>query len=109
MISSGHNSSNLVWLRLDLRLTDNPALAAAVERGGAVIPVFIHAPEEESPWLPGGASCWWLHQSLRELDARLRERGSQLAARNPTRPGSRDFAGARERNRRNGGVLESPL
>jgi deoxyribodipyrimidine photo-lyase len=50
MISSGHNSSNLVWLRLDLRLTDNPALAAAVERGGAVIPVFIHAPEEESPW-----------------------------------------------------------
>ena len=46
MISSGHNSSNLVWLRLDLRLTENPALAAAVERGGAVIPVFIHAPEE---------------------------------------------------------------
>ena len=32
MISSGHNSSNLVWLRLDLRLTYNPALAAAVER-----------------------------------------------------------------------------
>ena len=81
MISSGHNSSNLVWLRLDLRLTDNPALAAAVERGGAVIPVFIHAPEEESPWLPGGASCWWLHQSLRELDARLRERGSRLVIR----------------------------
>jgi deoxyribodipyrimidine photo-lyase len=49
MISSGHNSSNLVWLRLDLRLSDNPALAAAVERGGAVIPVFIHAPEEEAP------------------------------------------------------------
>lgn len=47
MISSGHNSSNLVWLRLDLRLTDNPALAAAVERGGAIIPVFIHAPDEE--------------------------------------------------------------
>ena len=29
MISIGHNSSNLVWLRLDLRLTDNQALAAA--------------------------------------------------------------------------------
>ena len=81
MISCGHNSSNLVWLRLDLRLTDNPALAAAVERGGAVIPVFIHAPEVESPWLPGGASCWWLHQSLRELAARLLERGSQLVIR----------------------------
>jgi hypothetical protein len=34
MISRGHNSSHLVWLRLDLRFTDNPALAAAVERSG---------------------------------------------------------------------------
>ena len=107
MILSGHNSSNLVWLRLDLRLTDNPALAAAVERGGAVIPVFIHAPEEESPWLPGGASCWWLHQSLRELDARLRERGSRLVIRRG--PALATLRMLVEGNRRNGGVLESPL
>lgn len=33
MISSGHNSSNLVWLRLDLRHIDNPALCD----GGEVI------------------------------------------------------------------------
>jgi len=53
----------LVWFRQDLRLKDNPALAAAVERGGPVIPVFIRAPEEEGVWRPGGASRWWLHHS----------------------------------------------
>ena len=31
----------LLWLRRDLRLGDNPALAAAVETGRLVIPVFI--------------------------------------------------------------------
>lgn len=76
----------LVWFRLDLRLADNPALAAAIQRGGAVVPVFIHAPDEEAPWSPGGASNWWLHQSLKSLDASLRERGSQLILRRgPTR------------------------
>jgi deoxyribodipyrimidine photo-lyase len=74
-------SKSIVWFRLDLRLADNPALTAAIERGGGVIPVFIHAPEEETPWTPGGASNWWLHQSLRELDARLRELGSRLVIR----------------------------
>ncbi|HEY5913527.1 MAG TPA: deoxyribodipyrimidine photo-lyase [Verrucomicrobiae bacterium] len=69
------------WFRLDLRLADNPALQAAVERGGPVVPVFIWAPEEELPWPPGGASRWWLHQSLRALEARLREGGSRLIIR----------------------------
>ncbi len=69
------------WFRLDLRLADNPALQAALKFGGPVIPVFIHAPQEESPWEPGGASRWWLHQSLRSLDAELRAAGSQLVIR----------------------------
>ena len=43
----------LVWFRQDLRLSDNPALAAALERGGPVIPVYIWAPEEEGSWPPG--------------------------------------------------------
>ena len=63
----------LVWFRLDLRLTDNPALSAAVRRGGPVIPVYIWAPEEEGAWPPGAASRWWLHHSLAALDAGLRE------------------------------------
>ncbi len=72
---------SLLWLRLNLRLADNPALHAALKRGGAVLPVYIHAPGEEAPWEPGGASRWWLHQSLRALEAALREKGSRLVIR----------------------------
>ena len=71
----------LLWFRLDLRLSDNPALLAALRHGGPVIPVFIWAPEEEGRWQPGAASRWWLHQSLTQLDASLRQRGSRLIVR----------------------------
>ena len=71
----------LLWFRLDLRLTDNPALLAALRHGGPVIPVFIWSPEEEGRWQPGAASRWWLHQSLTQLDASLRQRGSRLIVR----------------------------
>ena len=78
----------LVWFRLDLRLGDNPAVAAAVARGGPVVPVFVWAPEEEAPWEPGAASRWWLHHSLEALDAALRRRGSRLVIRRgPTEAG----------------------
>ncbi|HZQ45581.1 MAG TPA: deoxyribodipyrimidine photo-lyase, partial [Verrucomicrobiae bacterium] len=73
--------NTIVWFRLDLRIADNPALDAAAKRDGAVIPVFIWAPEEEAPWEPGSASRWWLHHSLQALDARLRELGSRLIIR----------------------------
>jgi len=71
----------LVWFRLDLRLADNPALTAAGKRGGPVIPVFIWAPEEEGDWQPGGASRWWLHQSLKALAADLESHGARLVLR----------------------------
>ena len=58
-----HTSPALLWFRSDLRLSDNPALAAALARGVPVLPIFIWAPEEEGPWPPGAASRWWLHQS----------------------------------------------
>lgn len=69
---------SLVWFRLDLRLADNPALDAAVRRGGAVVPVFILSPEEEGAWRPGAASRWWLHQSLRALELGLLRVGARL-------------------------------
>ena len=71
----------LVWFRQDLRLSDNPALAAAVERGSSLIPVFIWAPEEEGSWRPGAASEWWLGRSLTALNAELEKRGSRLIIR----------------------------
>ena len=71
----------LVWLRHDFRLADNPALDAAIQHGGAVVAVFIWSPDEEGAWPPGGATKWWLHQSLAALDGRLRELGSRLVIR----------------------------
>ncbi|MEA3644054.1 MAG: deoxyribodipyrimidine photo-lyase, partial [Lamprobacter sp.] len=62
----------LLWLRRDLRLSDNPALSAALAQSERLIPVYIHAPDEEAPWQPGAASRWWLHQSLNALDQQLR-------------------------------------
>jgi deoxyribodipyrimidine photo-lyase len=80
----------LLWLRQDLRLADNPALAAARQRGEPVIPVFIWAPEEEGEWPPGGASRWWLHHSLRALAADLHALGARLVLRRgPTEPALR--------------------
>ena len=71
----------LVWFRRDLRLTDNPALAAAIERDAAVVAVYVHAPDDEGAWPAGAASRWWLDRSLRELDAALRARGLALTVR----------------------------
>jgi deoxyribodipyrimidine photo-lyase len=80
-VATPTGSPALVWFRLDLRLTDNPALAAALKRGGPVVPVFIWAPEEDGDWPPGGASRWWLHQSLKALAADLESSGARLVLR----------------------------
>ena len=71
----------LVWFRHDLRLHDNPALAAALATGRPIVPVFIWSPEEDGEWPPGGASCWWLHHSLAALDESLRRQGARLILR----------------------------
>lgn len=68
----------ILWFRDDLRLADNPALQAALKSGYAIIPVYIHAPDEEGGWPPGEASNAWRHRSLQALDAELRKRGSRL-------------------------------
>ena len=77
-------TTTLLWLRQDLRLADQPALQAAIERGGSIIPVFIWSPEEEGEWQPGAASRWWLHQSLGKLSAAIEKRGSKLILRRAT-------------------------
>ena len=74
-------STAIVWFRRDLRLRDNPALQAALEAGHEVVPVYIHAPQEEGAWAPGAASEAWLHRSLQQLDAQLRAVGSALILR----------------------------
>jgi deoxyribodipyrimidine photo-lyase len=76
--------STLVWFRQDLRVADNPALDAAVRAGEAVVPLYIFAPQEEGIWQPGGASRWWLHGSLVQLERDLRDLGSRLILRHGT-------------------------
>ena len=71
----------IVWFRRDLRVTDHPALQAAAERHPQILPVYIHAPDEEGAWADGGASRWWLHHSLAALDRALRQLGTGLLIR----------------------------
>jgi deoxyribodipyrimidine photo-lyase len=70
----------LVWFRQDLRLADNPALNAAIASGRPVVACFI-LDDTPAPWAPGGASRWWLHNSLAALDRDLRARGATLVRR----------------------------
>jgi deoxyribodipyrimidine photo-lyase len=71
----------LLWFRQDLRLTDNPALAAALASVRPVVPVFVLDRETPGAWAPGGAARWWLHHSLAALAASLAGRGSRLVLR----------------------------
>ena len=74
-------SAAIVWFRRDLRLADNPALAAAIATGLPVVCAYVHAPEEEAPWVPGAASRWWLHRSLARLGESIAAAGNALVLR----------------------------
>ena len=74
----------VAWLRDDLRIADNPALRAAVDRGGPVVVLYV-LDEESSGIRPlGGATRWWLHHSLAALADDLRDRGGRLVLRRGT-------------------------
>lgn len=70
-------NKTIVWFRRDLRIEDNPALAAAA-RDGSVFPVYIWCPKEEEQFYPGRVSRWWLKQSLAHLDQSLKSLGAEL-------------------------------
>jgi len=72
------STPSIVWFRRDLRLADNPALAAAVARGGPVVPLFILDDAAPGAWRPGGASRWWLHHSLAALADGMEALGARL-------------------------------
>jgi deoxyribodipyrimidine photo-lyase len=67
----------IVWLRNDLRLTDNPALFHAAKKGAPLVLIYIFDHAEHD--LPIGKSQKiWLHHSLKSLQKDLREDGHQL-------------------------------
>jgi len=68
----------LLWFSGDLRLTDNPALNAALARGAPILPVYVDDAADAGAWAPGAASRWWLHGALQALDEDLQQRGNRL-------------------------------
>lgn len=76
----GVKQVQIVWLRRDLRLADQPALHAAAQ-AGPVIPVFVLDDAAAGDHAYGGASRWWLHRSLDSLSKSLGQRGSRIVLR----------------------------
>ncbi len=72
---------SIVWFRNDLRLSDNPALTAAVDRGAPVICLYIDDTENHGGLATGAASRWWLHHSLHHLQDKLSDLGAPLVLR----------------------------
>lgn len=73
-------STNIVWLRNDLRIADNEALSAATSAGATAVAVYIHE-TTKGVRPPGAAARWWLNRSLESLVAALAERGIALVIR----------------------------
>lgn len=71
-------NTSIIWFRRDLRLADNPALAAALQNSDRLLPIYIHDPDSEGDWAAGSAGRWWLHHSLAALSDSLRALGSDL-------------------------------
>ena len=71
--------SVMVFTR-DLRLTDNPALTAAA-RAEAVVPLFVWDQQILGPAGANATRLGFLLDSLRDLDAGLREAGAALVSR----------------------------
>jgi len=69
----------IVWFRQDLRLEANPALAAAAEAGPLVALYILDETRGLRPW--GGASRWWLAESLAALEKELRRKTVPLILR----------------------------
>ena len=61
---------SIYWIRQDLRVSDNPALAKAAEAGYLAIYIFDDVNTDEQT-LPGEATSWWLHNSLKAFNKSL--------------------------------------
>ena len=74
-------TTRLVWLRQDLRLSDNPALYYAAHTNDPIIPIYIFDETLPKSGQIGGAQRWWLHHSLTKLSEQFTKKGVQLILR----------------------------
>ncbi|WP_394731263.1 cryptochrome/photolyase family protein [Altererythrobacter sp. GH1-8] len=70
----------IVWLRRDLRMADNPALYHAA-KAGPVIAVYVLDDEAAGHHAYGGASRVWLHHALEDLQSSFGRRHAKLILR----------------------------
>lgn len=80
MSQSENGGAQIVWLRRDLRLADQPALFAAAQ-SGPVVPVYVLDDDAAGQHAYGGASRWWLHHSLESLGRNLAKHHSRIVLR----------------------------
>ncbi|MDH4388226.1 MAG: deoxyribodipyrimidine photo-lyase [Fimbriimonas sp.] len=71
----------ICWIRRDLRLTDHRALHQATEAAEGVAVVFIFDPAILDPLDRDDTRVNFIHQSLFEIDEKLKQRGSTLIVR----------------------------
>ena len=71
----------IVWLRRDLRLSDNPVFGPVAADSRPTIPLFIDDDGIGAARALGGAGKWWRGESLVALDRSLRGLGSRLVIR----------------------------
>jgi deoxyribodipyrimidine photo-lyase len=69
------------WIRRDLRLSDNQALAAAMSQADVVIPLYILDPKLLNSTRASQNRISFLFDGLRNLDTSLHQRGSALIIR----------------------------
>ncbi|KAI7839651.1 hypothetical protein COHA_006460 [Chlorella ohadii] len=71
-------TTSIIWFRKGLRLHDNPALLAAAQGADHLCPLFILDPWFLQPDKIGVNRVQFLLESLADLDASFRARGSRL-------------------------------
>ncbi len=76
----------IVWLRRDLRVSDNAALHHACEQAESVIPLFILDPFILDRADTGAARVTFLLDAMAVLDANLQKRGGRLIVRRGRTP-----------------------
>jgi deoxyribodipyrimidine photo-lyase len=72
---------SIIWFRRDLRVADNPALAAASSTGEPVVPLFVLDDDSGDRWAPSEVSNERQRQSLANLARDFAARGSRLVVR----------------------------
>src|SRR6478752_7366613 len=85
-------TTSVMWFRRDLRLRDHPALAAAAD-ADRVVALFVLDDALRRP--SGAPRLAFLYQSLRDLDAELRQHGGELVAPRGTSGWTRRWARSR--------------